>query len=907
MLPKEPEALQASWKQLSLRIFTLEGLGFVLLVGFFSGLYGFIPGLQVPSLGIWYGTWGTAHSLANRSFPFMFHLNDVLIPYGSPQLGGFVVSWFIAGLIKYLSLPDDIAGNFTGIFFLGLTLFSFVRLMLLLKVRKWIGYLCASLFLMTPFIYMHMDYGAMGFGFMLVPLSLLADFIIIQRFMDEQSDSKKKYFRFLLLILAIRLLMTGVDWYSSVIAAVGGGVIITSYFFKSLLDGKLLKRALRIPAAWLVTWVIGVLPWYFAMPHGQISEPFSMDFFRAQGVDLISLVIPKGGYLWSDICNLPQKWNGFEFFGDGTNVAYNYLGLSLTIALISSIILIVLQTTMRRNIISLMIACCVCFVLSLGPSLKIDSKRVSNKKDISEITYEDYQMPAEKAVVTLPTAPLYQIFPISLMRAVYRWLLFPRIILIIVLGLLIEWLIVHQKLKFALLLSLLAIVEIFPNYFIRFQTRMQANKWYHLTQQTLLEPLHEQLQPGERVLFLSGPENDFLASWFAPNLHVKLFNGGGDKTNWLAYNHLPEVIQRLKRYDARTNDEVNDLMLLALRSNVVDKIVVPYFSLRWDSYSWPPDENNVMENQRKFSFINDLQNDSVNVKTYKYFSILSTNVKYATMQKHVAEQVDSVTGFIETLPQNAIFLVDGAKAPLTELFSVREQKIYDFRQSEFVDAALKQNSPIYFIVTGYQKYFDTTNYRRLENMLRPYVRFGTQDYSISAVSELLYYRLHALEKTDEVDCEKLWWLLNNKADSVDIAGWLDHIDFTAARFGRQLCKGWYSYEQASSGGFRWMSSSSTLYLRIPTKPASLLSVSLYPLIDHVPGHVQHLTVFLNGFTLFHGTLSKQEPTTFNMPIPPSIHLEGTMAMVTLEVDKPLPPLPDDKRELGVIVSKVGFH
>src|SRR6267378_2171439 len=106
---------------------------FALLIVFFAGLYGFIPGIQVPNLGLWYTTWGTAQSIAHQSFPHWFRSKDLLIPYGSPQLGGFLVDWCIAFFIKAFSMREDIAGDVTGSIFLAVALYAFVQLMIALQ------------------------------------------------------------------------------------------------------------------------------------------------------------------------------------------------------------------------------------------------------------------------------------------------------------------------------------------------------------------------------------------------------------------------------------------------------------------------------------------------------------------------------------------------------------------------------------------------------------------------------------------------------------------------------------------------------------------------------------------------------------------------------------------------------
>ena len=890
----------ARWKEITV---------FTLLIAFFSGLYGFIPGFQVPSLAIWYGTWGTAHSLANQAFPFVFHNDDTLIPFGMSQLGGFVVHWLIAGMMKYAFMPEDIAGNVTGIVFLYVTMYAFVRLMTMLGIRRWIGYLCASLFLASPFIYMHMDYGSMGFGFMLVPLSVLADMMVVRRMADEPPTTVRSLLALLLPILFIRLVLAGVDWYASVICAVGGGIVLLSYAVKFLMDRKAIALTATMVACWLGTWALGVAPWYLAMPHGGISEPFTMDLFRAQGVDLISLVVAKGIYLWAELLGPQLPWNGFEYFGDGTNVAYNYLGVSLLIAVVGTVIILILGRGMKRSIVPLLVAGAVCFILSLGPSLKIDSHRTATKEQLSEPTYEDYHMPASSAVTSLPTAPLYEIFPLSLMRAVYRWLLFTRFVLLIALGWMIQWLLEHKHLKFAFALALLAMCEMMPNYSERFKTLVSYHDQYHQTMTDVVGPLRDHLKQGERVFFLSdGMENDYLAPWLAPNLGIKLFNGGGDKSNWLALPHMPEVIRRLRRPDVRTPEAMKELILLALRSQVVDKIVVPYFSLRWDSYTWPPDSIRETKTREAFAFVDDLQPDGIAISREKYFSVLESKLTIAKYQHNVPEQLDVLSNYFSNLPDSALFLVDGAKAPLTTLFSGRSSSFVDYRESEIVNAAFKRKVPVLFVLTGYQKQFDHENYIAFEKKLEKLLVFKTTDYSVYQLSELSYWRLTlAQQQMTEADCLRLKDYLATEQNVSEIEGWASVVDFTKGAFPDQLCRGWFDLEQGGGGSYRWMGPSSTLFLVTPKKKPSTLVISVYPVVDKLPGKTQTLSVRFNGIELSKHVLRKQFSAELRIPLAGKTLTNQPLVAITLSVDKSFPITQSDLRELGLIVTRVGLE
>ncbi len=884
-----------------------EALVFCLLVLFFAVLYGFIPYFQVNSLGLWYPVWGSALSLSHQRFPDWFTLHDVLIPHGSPVLGGFLVNWAIAVLIAIFSLREDVAGNIIGLLAVAAALYSFTRLMLLVEVRKWIAYFTACLWLAMPFIIMHMEYGPMGFGFMLFPVSVLADLWILRRIESGDYGRNKFLIWLIVRLILVRWLITGIDWYIAVIAMVGGGVPVLYGLIRKLVLDRRLSQIARPALVWGLTWIIGVLPWYLAMPKGKITEPFSMDMFRAQGADVISCLVPRGQTLSTELLGIRYDWPPFEFYGDGTNVDANFLGYSLLVTAFITCALLLRKRARSPYILPLLVAGTSCFILSLGPSLKFDSRRTSAKSDLSDISYEDYQMPAAKAVLSLPTEPAFRVFPLSMMRAVYRWMIFSKVVLLIAFGWCVNYLL-RQGWRFAAVLILAAsFVEFFPDYPVKIRDTRGNYEQYRSMGQGLIDTLRKELHPGERVLFLSSMlENDYLASWITPKLGVNSFNGGGDKPNWIATPYMPEAIRRLKRYDLCTNDEVKDLLLLTLRSGLVQKVVVPYFSLRWDSYDWPPDEDDLVANREKFAYIKTLATDSVDISTYRYFSVLSLPEGIARLAGRNGDQIDSIASYIGGLPSDALFLVDGANSPMTALMSGRGENFIDYRVDADVLKAFRDHRHVYFVLTGFQKAVHEQLYDSLKTLFHGHRAFSTAEYGVYSITPSVYRKFRPYSVVTADDCIALKDEFNSSEDTASVAGWSSDIDFGKDDFQRQLCEGWYGYEKSSTGSFRWMGARASLLLRVPSALPKNLAITVYPLVDHVKGGEQQVTIRLNGYLLGEKTLTQMSPTTITIPLAEGPTLGPNVAMVTLEVVPSILPTATDNRELGVVVNRVLF-
>ena len=234
----------------------------------------------------------------------------------------------------------------------------------------------------------------------------------------------------------------------------------------------------------------------------------------------------------------------------------------------------------------MVIIACLGILLALGPSLKFNSFD-SDLQSKSKLSYRNYILEAEDAIIELPTKVLYTSVPgFKNMRATYRWMAIPNIVLIVLMGVLYSVLWHRGKVMLVSCLLLINFVERVPN-FGAIITRNKVGYDQSLAyDREVLGPLEHYLRDYERVLFLSN-ENDFLVNNIARSYPVYIYNIGGDKAKEVAREGYPERISRI----LSSTGDVTKVVLRAMKAGELDKLILPFFSLRSHYYSWPPTPN----------------------------------------------------------------------------------------------------------------------------------------------------------------------------------------------------------------------------------------------------------------------------------------------------------------------------
>jgi hypothetical protein len=123
----------------------------------------------------------------------------------------------------------------------------------------------------------------------------------------------------------------------------------------------------------------------------------------------------------------------------------------------------------------------------------------------------------------------------------------------------------------------------------------------------------------------------------------------------------------------------------------------------------------------------------------------------------------------------------------------------------------------------------------------------------------------------------------------------------------QLLKGFYPVENQA---WRWTQSKFTVSLRPPRTGAQngarLVLKFVIPDVVLQKLHSLKLSAKVNGIDLAPEEYTRPGEQTYSRDVP-AIALPATAVSVDFALDKFLPPTPADNRELGIIVSAVGFE
>lgn len=123
----------------------------------------------------------------------------------------------------------------------------------------------------------------------------------------------------------------------------------------------------------------------------------------------------------------------------------------------------------------------------------------------------------------------------------------------------------------------------------------------------------------------------------------------------------------------------------------------------------------------------------------------------------------------------------------------------------------------------------------------------------------------------------------------------------------QLVSGFYGIEQNS---WRWTSGRFSVVLR-PPRSAAVQGATLQlkfaiPDVAMAKAKGMSLSAYVNGTALAPESYTQAGQFTYTRDVPAAL-LTGDVAKVEFAVDKTMPPTASDKRELGVVVSLVGFE
>jgi len=561
-------------------------------------LLSYFPFDNVSSSGIGYVVYGNIKSL---SIDFSLPMSHTSYPVGGYRFSGVPYLMLAALIVKIFGASVFVAYNITGTVFIFFSYLSFIYI-----IKRFTSNLLLGLILPIVFYSMPIIVGKAGYGTMMAAFAMLPLYFAIITLHYEYDRHIYKIMTVTMFVFALFL-----DGYSFVFIVLMAGIYsIITFIFK--LDLENFKKMIFLGMSIIFAFFL----YKISLPSLGAFKPMPLDFFRGQGVDLITLFIPDTRIYWvTDFISYGTKYNPMEFFTDGEMVYHSFLGYSVIFAvIISSIVLFFKKNHFKKSFfITLLVMFMASFILSLGPSLKInETKSVSNEK----LSFKSYLMAEDQATMTMPHAKLFTKIPaINNMRAVHRWLLISKFSILLILSYLLSNLIKiydNRWIKFAVyLLVILMIIEFAPN-FKRKSLKFALNaKSFEFVDSKIVSKLKEQI-PKKSVVAIYSSQNDYMANYICAESDIKCLNTGGDKNILLARKFWPKTFRMMRKNIDVLNNAYN-----TLKHSDVKYLILPKFNLRWDSYRNEISSVNLEEYSKRYSeFLRDKRFDYKNEEYY---------------------------------------------------------------------------------------------------------------------------------------------------------------------------------------------------------------------------------------------------------------------------------------------------
>ncbi len=560
---------------------------FCLLLGLLV-LHGTLPLIDGPAFIVQNSFSGRAMCLFES--PKLLDLTCIRLgyPIGSRSIQGYPIIFIIAVLHKYVGVTfvDGIQTLYSLFICLGaLSLVWWVRK---LSGSNLAGITSALLYYTSNFMLRNASLPALYPGLLLFPFYVVSSLVLLQSIYQAMTTFNIRRIVPLaalqFLIMEFAILISG---YSYAITVTTISIFCVAAFIYSLWKIRALDRN------WLlVVFLYGLLlllPGYvykLLVFKTDVQSP-SLDFFRGQGIDLITLLVPTQNLLFAKLLHFgPTQWNAIAFYGNGGNVNLNYLGYFTTLVGVAAMIFAFFKRSFNRNLIlTLTFVFLVGFTLSLGPSLKINDTR-----PLGAVAKRPWFMPAKEATLSLPSEVLFTLPVISAMRYTYRWQLMSRFALAALVGFSIAGLLRHRK-YFAITMCVIMVFENLPSSVLDLGKTALRNR--AIREQFISEvatPLVSYIE-NKRVLFLPS-SNDYLATIIAPFTHSYSYNLGFDKELNRVQPLQPSQIIEDEVLFGRNALSPKDVCRL-FKKGLVDKVVFTYFSLSVDAWNWPPPQDRI--------------------------------------------------------------------------------------------------------------------------------------------------------------------------------------------------------------------------------------------------------------------------------------------------------------------------
>ncbi|MCC2310063.1 hypothetical protein [Cellulomonas chengniuliangii] len=515
---------------------------------------------------------------------------DVGAPAGTPFLTG-LPQIYLGWLVNYLPFigPWE-AHQISNALVDAIALIGGYMLMRRWSAPRWVALLTSTVYLTSLSITRMNGFAYTFSGFVLLPAYIAVALWILDQFVR----GRRLWATLATFILAFVVVFT--DGYSFFGAALAIGALVLVWGLQRREAWRSVLWAIATFGAAIVSAGLAFLVY---TPDNVAEVPVGIGAFRYLGLDIATLFIPQPSLWWASEAGLPSLVG--ELWGDGSNVAGNYVGFSVI-----GLIAWWLWRGRRRQspqtrseVFALLAVALVALVLSLGPALKVFSMT-------QEITPE-WDVPTSMTTLGLPTTWLYESMAgFDAMRATYRWFVVTRFVLVFASGVALgaiwrsttkrpvpaEGLLLtrtgaHRWAQAATcLLAVLMVAETAVNVPAVMASGAAHRRHVDAIRYGIVPEMAAMIRPGERFLVVP-TRNDFMLNGVIPFTEGIGFNSAPDKNYNFARASWPDSV--VAAADAVGEPEQNAAFCQALAAGDTDAIVISYLDPHYDARSWPPD------------------------------------------------------------------------------------------------------------------------------------------------------------------------------------------------------------------------------------------------------------------------------------------------------------------------------
>lgn len=544
-------------------------------------MYSLSPGLA-PSTAASLADIGFAECLNNSAKAFSC-LNSGY-PYGNPSTFGLPVHLLTAVAARLPGVTAVEAMRLAYTMLLGFAFIGCFGFLRALFSSNWIALFGTALFLASPIVAMEGGYGPLRIGFALLPTYVYINFLAMEAFSRLQTGAVKAAIWWVAAVTAHTFAMF-CDGYSFIMELILCGLLWAAWLIRTLRSRHLLRAAIGAVAA-LLSVAIPVLLYKLYIPSVQY-DPMPLDFFRGQGIDLFMFLVPSASNWVANTTGLHHHITGQQVYSDGPSSSLVYLGYSfLACGAVSAWLLAKRKMADRSIMVAIFAAGLIALLLSLGPALKWHDFRPASGASVS---FDSYLMPAGNSALELGTGWVYEHVPgVKVMRALYRWQLLVRLALVVAAMAVLQKLLLNGRRSVACVLALALLIETIPALSTLVVSGRTSDRMLNLIAEQPGEDLKHNLAPGSKVIFhqlhSGASQNQYLASYLCAKADLICYNVGGDKATELASDAWPTPVFELisgQQAAASNTQEV-------FAGHLADAVVVPFFDLRMQAYSWPP-------------------------------------------------------------------------------------------------------------------------------------------------------------------------------------------------------------------------------------------------------------------------------------------------------------------------------